>query len=119
MELFTGRVLSAIIVIGLSMSLAGIAASQAVPIAPCSEGESRPCGSSVGECEKGTTSCLGGGWGDCQGGVKAVKEECGDGLDNDCNGIADDCGFNMVSMIMIGSGVFLLIFALVLSKLGK
>jgi hypothetical protein len=88
-------------------------------IMPCRDGETRPCGSSVGICEKGVTTCSQKLWGDCEGGVKAGDEDCGDGLDNDCNGLVDDCGFNTVSIILIGSGCMLLLVALFLNKMGK
>jgi hypothetical protein len=90
-----------------------------INIAPCRDGDTRPCGSSVGACEKGTSTCDGGMWGQCLGGVTAVEENCGDGIDNDCNGLVDDCGFNTVSVILIGSGLVLLVVALILSKMGK
>lgn len=99
--------------------LGGTVAAQALSIAPCRDGDERPCGSGVGECEKGTTTCGGGLWGSCEDSVKARDEICTDGLDNDCNGLVDDCGFNTVSVILIGSGCMLLVVALVISKLGK
>ncbi|MFT3764892.1 MAG: MopE-related protein [Minicystis sp.] len=47
-----------------------------------------PCGSSMGLCKPGVTHCVGGAV-VCIGGVGATQETC-DGLDNDCNGVADD-----------------------------
>ncbi|MCC7541137.1 MAG: hypothetical protein IT379_33270 [Deltaproteobacteria bacterium] len=45
----------------------------------------------VGVCRAGTQMCLAGGrYGDCVGEVGPSTETCGDGLDNDCNGTADD-----------------------------
>ena len=50
----------------------------------------------VGTCKAATRTCSGNGlWGFCEGEVWPVAEKpeisnCGDGLDNDCNGIADD-----------------------------
>jgi hypothetical protein len=88
-------------------------------IMPCQDGQTRPCGSSVGVCEKGVSACQNQLWGPCEGGVLASDEICNDGLDNDCNGLIDDCGFNMVSVIMIGSGCVLLVVALVLSRMEK
>jgi hypothetical protein len=88
-------------------------------VMPCQEGQTRPCGSSVGVCEKGVTTCHDGMWGACEGGVRATGESCGDGLDNDCNGLVDDCGFNMTSIVLIGSGCLLLVVALALNHMGK
>jgi len=86
---------------------------------PCRDGDTRPCGSAVGVCEKGTSTCQEGMWGSCEGGVPAGDEDCSDGLDNDCNGLVDDCGFNTVSIILIGTGCMLLVVALIVSKMGK
>jgi len=57
----------------------------------CVDGATRACpdGSSVGECEPGTERCEDGAWGPCEGGVLPVDEVC-DGLDNNCNGQADE-----------------------------
>lgn len=93
--------------------------AQELSIVACLQGDTRLCGSSVGECEKGTTNCEGGMFGDCEGGVRPAEEDCYDGLDNDCNGLVDDCGFNTVSLILVGSGCMLLVVALILSKMGK
>jgi len=57
----------------------------------CYEGQSKACGSSVGECEFGRTACANGAWGKCTGGKGPVKEVC-NGKDDDCNGIVDDVG---------------------------
>ena len=47
------------------------------------------CGSEVGECREGIQVCVQGQFGACIGEVLPQPEVC-DGLDNDCNGIADD-----------------------------
>jgi hypothetical protein len=67
---------------------------------PCKPGEVQPCFAGppgqrdVGACTDGTQLCLRGGefaarWGECTGGILPGQETC-DGLDNDCNGCADD-----------------------------
>jgi hypothetical protein len=43
-----------------------------------------------GVCKAGTQSCVNGSWDPtCAGQVLPAAEACGDGLDNDCNGVAD------------------------------
>jgi len=58
------------------------------------DGVTRPCGSDIGECVAGTEACVAGVWGPCSG-TGPVAETC-NGLDDDCNGVADgmveDCG---------------------------
>ncbi|HYP98852.1 MAG TPA: MopE-related protein [Polyangiaceae bacterium] len=67
---------------------------------PCSAGDVQPCflgppgRRAVGACTDGTQTCMRGVefapyWGDCIGGIQPSAEKC-DGLDNDCNGCADD-----------------------------
>lgn len=52
----------------------------------------------VGRCRAGTQSCGVGVWGVCLGAVLPVAEICGNGVDEDCDGAADDgcvtCGTN-------------------------
>jgi hypothetical protein len=57
--------------------------------------EFRSCGTDVGVCEFGTQNrtCISGTWTDwseCYGGITPTPEVCGDGLDNDCNGLSDE-----------------------------
>jgi hypothetical protein len=67
---------------------------------PCSVGAVQPCflgppgRRGVGACADGAQICRKGGefaayWGECSGGILPSSETC-DGLDNDCNGCADD-----------------------------
>lgn len=63
----------------------------------CEPGETRACydgadgTQGVAACKGGMSTCSARGvWGACQGQVVPVTEVCEDGLDNDCNGEADD-----------------------------
>lgn len=45
----------------------------------------------AGICRAGSRQCNGTSWGDCAGQVlPAAGERCGDGVDNDCDGLIDD-----------------------------
>jgi hypothetical protein len=56
----------------------------------CTPGETRSCGSDVGECVPGTQVCSEPGfWGVCSGGTPPTAEICSDGFDNDCDGQTD------------------------------
>ena len=58
--------------------------------------ETMSCGSSVGACKAGTqtrtcsAACSWGSWSSCTGSVGPSPETCGDGVDNNCNGVADE-----------------------------
>jgi len=67
---------------------------------PCTPGDVQPCflgppgRHGIGACVDGAQLCMRGVefapyWGDCKGGILPSPEQC-DGLDNDCNGCADD-----------------------------
>ena len=63
---------------------------------PCNAGETRTCYTGaagtegVGPCVGGNQSCTAGGtWSDCVGQVLPAPEMCGDGVDNNCNGMVD------------------------------
>jgi len=56
----------------------------------CKNGDTRPCGSSVGECRPGTETCdLAGVWGTCTGAITAKPETC-NLKDDNCNGSVDE-----------------------------
>ena len=61
---------------------------QGEPPASCFEADARLVG--AGACAAGTRYCLDGFWGACEGQVVPTSEICGDGLDNDCDGDADE-----------------------------
>src|SRR3989344_233998 len=52
----------------------------------CTDGQTRSCGSDVGECQVGTQTCTSGVWGSCVGETASRTEICGNGLDEDCSG---------------------------------
>jgi hypothetical protein len=59
----------------------------------CSEGSHMNCTvtSAKGPCAAGTQTCQGGKWGTCTSSVMAKAETCGDGVDNNCDGMIDEC----------------------------
>jgi len=77
----------------------------------CQSGETRSCYTgpdstqNVGECHEGTQECINGTFGACVGEQLPEAEIC-DGLDNDCNGVADDpCECTPGEQIPCGSDV--------------
>ena len=69
----------------------------------CQEGRERVCYDGLkgtegkGVCQTGTQQCVGGKWGKCNGQVLPQAEVCGDGRDNDCDGVPDEncpCNFD-------------------------
>lgn len=62
------------------------------------------CGSKIGACKQGTrtrsctASCTWGAWGACTGEVRPTPEVCDNGVDENCNGVADEgCGCKAVA----------------------
>jgi cysteine-rich repeat protein len=53
----------------------------------CYSGSANTVG--VGACVEGVSSCVGGTYSPCMGEIAPVREICGDGVDNDCDGEAD------------------------------
>lgn len=60
---------------------------------PCTDGDTRACGSDVGNCMQGVQACVGEQWGDCEGAVVAAAVDgCDEGDDANCNGTPnEDC----------------------------
>ena len=58
----------------------------------CITDDTRSCGSDTGECVAGTETCVAGLWsGDCVGEIEPAADDATcDGLDNDCDGTADE-----------------------------
>jgi len=107
------RVLLAVFAVFLLVSTAAVSVDAQV----CTEGESKRCGSNIGICEAGTQSCRGGEWTECADDVEPELEICDNGLDDDCDGLVDEC-LESVWPIMIFAGVIFLFFMLMLVKLG-
>ena len=61
----------------------------------CDDGATEMCYSGpqelagVGACTTGTRMCSRGQWSSCQGDIRPGIEACNDGIDNDCDGLAD------------------------------
>ncbi len=70
----------------------------------CIEGQTKTCGeSSTPPCRMGTQTCTSGRWGQCVGAIYPEQEICGNGIDEDCNGIPDDgCGTDCYNGIQDG-----------------
>ncbi len=69
------------------------------PTFECTPGETTACDTGLfGVCAAGTKTCTQDGfWGDCVQNQESETEDsshfnCSDGLDNDCDGITDECG---------------------------
>jgi hypothetical protein len=62
----------------------------------CTEGEARSCYTGppgtegVGICTAGSQTCQEGEWGPCSGEITPTEEICGNGMDDDCDGLTDE-----------------------------
>lgn len=88
----------------------------------CTAGMTRLC-PDIGECKNRVKTCENGKWSEqCTGGtLPASQEICDNGLDDNCNGVVDECVSlsGSIGIFMIIGGVVLLGFALALSRVMK
>ena len=76
--------------------------------AECEAGTVRECYSGVpetrglGACRPGRQSCVGGRWGACVDEVVPRVERCDDGLDDDCDGTADEADLDCAEAPRVG-----------------
>ncbi|MCX6814097.1 MAG: hypothetical protein NTY20_00370 [Candidatus Aenigmarchaeota archaeon] len=88
----------------------------------CMPGTIRPC-PDVGICKGRVKTCENGKWSEeCTGGVgPAPQEICDNGLDDNCNGIADECISlsGSIGIFLIISGTILLAFSIALLRFIK
>ena len=69
----------------------------------CEDGDSRPCGPTVGACRAGVQACEGGRWGACEGGTGPADERC-NGIDDDCDGRTDETYADLGLTCAVGEG---------------
>jgi hypothetical protein len=88
----------------------------------CTAGQTRLC-PNVGICVGRVKTCENGRWSEqCTGGIQPAPQEiCDNGLDDNCNGLVDECVSlsGSIGYFLIGGGVVLLIVAFVLSRVMK
>jgi len=98
------------------------AASVLEEAAFCTPGSTRPC-PDVGICTGRVKICENGRWSEnCTGGIQPAPQEiCDNGLDDNCNGVMDECVSlsGSIGIFLIISGSILLVFALALVKFIK
>ncbi len=78
----------------------------ASPAMACTDGDVRPCESRAGICSDGMHECVNGEWAPCT--VQPQEfEVCGNGLDDNCNGLTDECVSSLGPiLIVLGACVF-------------
>ncbi len=85
----------------------------------CAPGNTRPC-PDVGICTGRVKLCENGKWSEhCTGGVQPAGQEiCDNDLDDNCNGLIDECVnvSGSLGIFLIIGGVIMLIFAFALSR---
>ncbi len=105
-----------ILVVFLALSFMAAASSPAAAF-NCMPGSTKPCGSNVGACREGTRTCVDGEWGECLGGSDVQDEVCNNGIDDDCDGLVDEC-VGSVYPLLIVAGFFLLFLMALIKKMG-
>jgi hypothetical protein len=61
------------------------------PGCQCTAGQTQPCGSDVGACQPGIIECKADGtWSECTGAIEPSAEVCGNNIDENCDGVADE-----------------------------
>jgi hypothetical protein len=88
----------------------------------CAPGSTRPC-PDVGICTGRVKTCENGKWSlQCTGGTgPASSEICGNELDDNCNGVVDECVSlaDSAGLLLIVGGIILLILSLALMRFIK
>lgn len=79
----------------------------------CLQGEVRPCSMDVGICKRGAQKCIDNEFTECTGVVPEI-EVCGNGLDDNCNGLVDECVFGFWPFLIIGVVMLFLLMAAML-----
>jgi hypothetical protein len=81
----------------------------------CVGNETIPCGSNIGACSQGIRACINGQWSECTNEVGPQSEICTNEIDDDCDGVVDECG-GFMWMIVIGIGLLLFSFGIAVAS---